>query len=260
VNFLDQVTPLILTWNEEVNIGRTLSKLGWAKKIIVIDSFSTDRTLDLVRQFPNTEILQRSFDSFASQINWGLVQIKSEWVLSIDADYVLTDALVEEIMNLNLISTTDGYFAPFKYCMLGKPLRSTLLPPREILFRKEKGHYAQDGHAHRLVNSGKSGCLKNFIYHDDRKPFSRWWAAQKKYSVLEADKLTATSFNELNPQDKLRKMIFFAPGIVLLYCLFWRGLILDGWNGLIYSGQRFLAEFLLSLKLIKKMVNLKGRR
>lgn len=251
---LARITPLVLTFNEAANIGRTLSKLVWAKKIIIVDSFSTDKTLEIISKYSSAEVVQRKFDNFASQTNWGLDHIKSDWVLSIDADYILTDELVEEIKNLDLILTTDGYFAPFKYCVAGKPLRSTLLPPREVLFRREKGRYVQDGHAHKLVNAGKTNCLKNFIYHDDRKPFSRWWAAQKKYAVLEARKLTITTFGQLNPQDKLRKMIFFAPGIVFLYCLFWRGLILDGWNGLIYSAQRFLAELLLSCELIKKLI------
>jgi len=260
MNFLDQITPVILTWNEEANIARCLERLSWAKRVVVVDSFSTDKTIEIIKKYSNVEVLQRKFDDFATQTNWGLEQVQSEWVLSIDADYFLTADLIEEMKRLDLSSAVDGYFAPFKYCMSGKPLRSTLLPPREVLFRREKGWYVQDGHAHKLVSSGKSGYLTNFICHDDRKSFKRWWDAQKKYSKLEAHKLTTTSFSELNPQDKLRKMIFFAPGIVLIFCLFWRGLILDGWNGLIYSSQRFLAELLLSVELIKKWIKSECRR
>jgi len=74
--------------------------------------------------------------------------------------------------------------------------------------------YYQDGHSFTLRVPGIEKRLSGKISHDDRKSFSRWWAAQKKYVKLEAHKLTTTSFNELNPQDKLRKMIVFAPGIV----------------------------------------------
>jgi len=249
---LDQVTPLILTWNEEANIERCLKKLLWAKRVIVVDSFSTDRTLDLMKNFTNVEVVQRKFDGFASQDNWGIEHIHTPWILSIDADYVLSDELIAEMKTLNLNVEYDGYFAAFKYCIDGSPLRSTLLPPREVLFKKEKGRYIQDGHAHKLVNAGKSSYLKGVIYHDDRKPFKRWWLAQQKYSSQEADKLMQVSFACLNTQDKLRKMIFFAPIVVFLYCLFGRGLILDGMNGLIYSTQRFLAEWLLAVSLLKR--------
>jgi glycosyltransferase involved in cell wall biosynthesis len=86
---LDQITALILTFNEAPNIERTLSRLKWAREIVVIDSFSTDETCDLVRKLPQARILQREFDSFAQQCNFGLQHIGTEWVLSLDADYLL---------------------------------------------------------------------------------------------------------------------------------------------------------------------------
>ncbi|MGK7937169.1 MAG: glycosyltransferase, partial [Xenococcaceae cyanobacterium] len=127
---LEQITPLLLTYNEAPNIERTLQKLTWAKTIIVIDSYSTDNTLEILSTYPQIEILQREFDSHTNQWNYGLEQIKTEWLLSLDADYVLTDELIAEISNLSPESASDGYFAPFKYCVFGKPLRGSILPPR----------------------------------------------------------------------------------------------------------------------------------
>ena len=145
---LEQITPLILTYNESPNITRTLQSLSWAKRIVVIDSYSTDETLEILSTYPQVEVFQRKFDTHANQWNYGLDQVKSEWVLSLDADYIVTDALIAEIKSLSLNSSIDGYFAKFKYCVFGKPLRGTILPPRQILFRKDKAIYIDDGHTH----------------------------------------------------------------------------------------------------------------
>ncbi len=88
---------LVITKDEEPNIKRTLDKLTWLEKVVVIDSFSTDKTIEILESYPNVEIYYRVFDTFASQCNFGLSLVSSEWVLSLDADFVLTDEFVDEI-------------------------------------------------------------------------------------------------------------------------------------------------------------------
>src|SRR5919198_3101958 len=98
---LAQITPLILTYNESANIARTLAPLTWAKQIVLIDSGSTDDTEGIARAaHPGVRVVQRDFDSFAGQCNFGLTQVQTEWVLSMDADYVLTPEFVQEITAL----------------------------------------------------------------------------------------------------------------------------------------------------------------
>src|ERR1700677_4006163 len=104
---------MILTLNEEANIGRTLTKLRWARRILIIDSGSTDRTLQIVRQFSQAEVIRRDFDTAAAQCNFGLSHIESDWVLSLDADYVLSDALVSEICTLQPGDNVCGFWANF---------------------------------------------------------------------------------------------------------------------------------------------------
>jgi len=100
---LEKITPLILTFNEAPNIDRTLQRLSWASTIVVIDSYSSDETLEILQSYPQIQIFQRKFDTHTNQWNYGLQQVKSEWVLSLDADYMLTDDLIAEIDKLMLL-------------------------------------------------------------------------------------------------------------------------------------------------------------
>lgn len=248
---LEEVTPLILTFNEASNIDRTLKRLTWAKTIVVIDSYSTDQTLENLQSYPQVQIFQRMFDSFASQCNYGLAQIKSEWVLSLDADYILSDELIDELKALPKEAQVDSYIVRFKYCVFSQPLRGTLYPPRKVLYRRDKAVYKEDGHAHRVYVDGKTSMLSSYIYHDDHKPLDRWLKAQSKYMVIESKKLLETPVSELSFGDRIRRQKILAPFAILIYCLIINRGILDGWAGWYYTFQRTLAEILLSIRLIE---------
>jgi glycosyltransferase involved in cell wall biosynthesis len=250
---LKQITPLILTYNEGPNIRQTLDRLTWAEDIVVVDSFSNDETLEIVGQYKQARVLKRQFSSFSDQCNFGLTEgrINTEWVLNLDADYVLTDEFVEELKGLQPDSAIDGYKARFIYCINGQRLRSGIYPPVTVLFRKAKGTYTVDGHAHRVVIDGQVGELGSAILHDDRKPLNRWFEAQKRYSELEARKLLTTDSKMLNWKDRIRKWRVVAPPAMFFYCMIVRGGILDGWAGFYYAFQRTYAELLLSLRLLE---------
>jgi glycosyltransferase involved in cell wall biosynthesis len=258
----DQITPLILTYNEAPNIGRTLERLRWARDIVVVDSFSDDETLKIVSRFPQVRMFQRKFDNHGAQWSFGLNEtgIATDWVLALDADFVLSPELVDEIGSLKPASGTRGYQAGFTYCVKGRPLRSGLLRAQTVLYRKSFAAYAQDGHTQRLLLQGKVETLRSRILHDDRKPLSRWFASQSRYMSLEAKKLLASEPGSLGRADRIRRWRVIAPLAVLFSCLIARGGVLDGWPGFYYAFQRMLAELLLSLYLIECDLNLRGRR
>ena len=250
---LDQITPLILTYNEEANIARTLSALKWADQVFIIDSHSTDTTLAICNQFDNVTVIQHPFSSHSEQSNFALSQdIKTDWVLSLDADYVLSEALIRELRELTPARNVQGYRIQFDYLINGKALRGSLYPARTSLYRKKSAHYVQDGHAQRVVIDGEVGSLKAKILHDDRKSFSRWLGSQWNYAKLETEKLKHQSWSELSLPDKTRK-IAISPLIVLPYTLIIKGLILNGVPGLIYTGQRFIAESALQFARLKSL-------
>jgi glycosyltransferase involved in cell wall biosynthesis len=255
---LSQITPLILTFNEKENVGRTVGALAWAKEIVILDSGSTDRTVDIARSvLPNVRIVTRPFDNHTAQWNFGLDRIETPWVLSLDADYFVGDEFITELGSLNLADDVSGYSAKFKYCIEGVPLRASVYPPRVVLFRRDRSRYRDDGHTQVLETRGKVLPLSSAILHDDRKPLTRWFREQKRYSKIEARHLLkikkekgGSRKRELKPQDRLRLTIVFAAPAMFFYLLFIRGLILDGWAGCVYTFQRTLAELLLSWRLL----------
>lgn len=251
---LEKITPLILTFDEAPNIDRTLARLTWAKDIVVVDSFSTDATIDIVRRFPQARVFQRAFDCHANQWNFALLEtsVSSEWILALDADYVLSQPLIDEIARLDPSTPIAAYRAAFQFCVFGRPVRGALYPPVSVLFRRERGRFFQDGHTHRLKADGAVAGLKNPILHDDRKTLAAWLAAQDRYMRLEAEKISSTQWAELKWPDRLRRVPPLAALAVFLHSYFIRGGLLDGKAGLYYALQRMLAECILGLRLLKQ--------
>jgi glycosyltransferase involved in cell wall biosynthesis len=256
-----EVTALILTYNERENIERTLAALSWASKVVIIDSGSIDGTLEVAQAINRcAHFVHRPFDDHTSQWNFGLDQVGTDWVLSLDADYEVTPELVAEIQSLDLSGPIVAYRAPFQFRIHGRTLRTSVYPPRLVLFRKANARYREDGHTQTLEVDGRTSSLRGQIIHDDRKPLSRWIHSQDRYAEIEARHLLAQPLESLTAQDRLRRRIFFAPIVMFIYLLIGRGLLLDGWPGWYYVFQRTLAEMLLSLRLITEREGLEKSR
>ncbi len=253
MGFLEQITPVVLTWNEAANLERTLARLAWARDLVVVDSGSTDATLEILRRHPRVRVFTRPFDDHARQWRFALAEtgIATPWVLRLDADYLLSEALVAEIAALAPPEDLAAYRIAFTYCIGGRPLRANLYPPNTVLFRRGRATPWQDGHTERWRVEGPVARLKGRIQHDDRKPVSHWLAAQARYQAGERDKLLAAERAALDRADRLRLRHWIAPWAVFLWCLFGKGLILDGRAGLAYAYQRLLAETALALYLLE---------
>lgn len=249
---LDEITPVILTLDEEVNIERTLAQLTWAKEVILVDSFSTDATVAIARRFPNVRVLQRKFDTLAGQSNFGINEARTPWVMLLDADYFVPRDFIDEMRALEPPPNVHAYIAGFRYAVHGKPLRASLYPPRIVLLRRQNANVWQDGHAHRVHVDGETGQLSAKIVHDDRKSFARFLDRQRKYMRQEAEKLRRADPRTLNAAARIRKLIVVAPFAVLIHTLFVKGLILDGWPGLVYTWERLVAEVILSRALLRR--------
>ncbi|MEZ5855412.1 MAG: glycosyltransferase family 2 protein [Hyphomicrobiaceae bacterium] len=259
MTFLDQITVLVLTFNEEDNIQQTLAALTRFSQVVVLDSGSTDSTAAKVEKFPNARLCVRAFDQHARQWNYGLedCQIETPWVLALDADYQLSEALVDEIANLRPTEEVVGFSASFRYCVFGRPLKGSLYPPVIVLYRKAHARYIQQGHTQRLKIAGPTGTLTAKILHDDRKPLARWLSSQQNYARLEAAHLLSTPRGELRTVDRIRLRAWLAPFVVFFYTLIIKRCIFDGWPGWYYALQRMVAETFIALAILDR--RLRGR-
>lgn len=253
---LSQITPIILTCNEEPNLERSLAGVAWAPHVLVVDSFSDDRTPSIAKRFSNVTLVQHTFESHAAQ--WEFARLHSsvhtEWVLALDADYIVTESFRRELEALSPPAELDAYGARFSFFIAGRPIRCSMYPPVRVLFRRDRCCYVQRGHTQVLqVDDKKTARLKNKVLHDDRKTLSRWLENQSRYAEVEVARLTSPNA-KLRLSDRVRRGVFFMPWLALFYTLVLRLGIFDGWRGWVYAFQRMIAESILSLRLMERRV------
>ena len=251
---LVDITPVILTYNEAANIGRSLERLTWAHEVVIVDSGSTDETLAIAARFPNARVVHRPFDSHAQQWRFAVEEtgVATDWILRLDADYMLEPALRDELASLAPQAAAAAYEIAFTYCIDGQPLRGSLYPALPVLFRRGRATFVQDGHTEKLRIEGPVKKVHNRLLHDDRKSLERWLQSQARYQAYEAEKLSTRPWAELGWADRLRCTRVLGPPAVALHCLFGKGLIFDGKAGLLYTAQRITADLILSMHLLRR--------
>jgi glycosyltransferase involved in cell wall biosynthesis len=248
---LDHITPVLLTYNEEANIRRTLSHLTWAKDIVVVDSGSTDKTLAIVANFAQVRVFNRPFDTHGNQWRYAVQEtsITTPWILRLDADYQLTDTLIAELARLDPDAPVSAYQIAFEYAIFSNKLLSSLYPPNTILLRKGQFSVWDKGHTEAWTVEGPIQKLNSRIIHDDWKPTEQWLNAQGRYMRREL-RFLQTKQSKLRGWLRLRPPLM--PIAVFLYCLFAKGLILNGRAGIFYALQRLIAEAILSLMVLEE--------
>jgi glycosyltransferase involved in cell wall biosynthesis len=255
---LEYITPVLLTHNEARNIGRTLSHLTWAKDIVVVDSGSTDETLDILARFPQVRVFSRAFDTHGKQWDYAVhkTAVATPWILRLDADYQLTDALMEEINHLDPNAPVSAYRISFDYAIFSRELLSSCYPANTILLRKGCFTICDRGHTEAWIVEGPVRTLNSRIIHDDWKSTDLWLDAQRRYMKLELEHL------QVKPGlgGWVRRRPPLMPIAIFLHCLFTKGLILNGRAGMFYALQRLVAEGALSLMVLEEKLREKGKR
>ena len=191
------LSVLVTTYNQEANIGRCLESVaGWAGEVWVLDSFSTDRTPEIVRGH-RVELRQRAFDDFASNKNWALDRLpwRHDWILILDADETVPEQLRREIERVARSGGDGhaGFYINRRVYFLGRWLRHCGWYPNWNLrlFRKGLGRYEDRKVHEHVVLNGKAGYLKGDLIHDDRRDLAAWIARQNQFTSLEAEERLA---------------------------------------------------------------------
>lgn len=272
------LTVITLAYNEEVNLRDCLESVkDIAKRLVVCDSFSTDRTLDIAKEF-GADILQHEFYNYANQYIYAEENsgIDTQWVLRLDADERLTEEArgeIERICDENAstdISAVDVYY---KVSFLGRELKHYPFH-KVILYKYGKAHLEnRNMDEHITVTEGKSIVLKNKLIHNDYKGLTAWVDKHNKYSSREVLDLLGENeekvdLSSLSFATRVKRFVKFKiyyklptglrSYLYYLFRLFIKGGILDGKEGRIFAFlQAYWYRYLVDAKMYEHEMNSK---
>jgi glycosyltransferase involved in cell wall biosynthesis len=243
------ISVIILTKNEEKNIERCLESVRWCDEIIIIDDESTDKTIEIARRFGAIIYCHRLNNNFSSQRNFGLSKAKNDWVLFIDADEVVSDALAYEISSAIQLENQDvnnysGFYLKRSDFIWGKQLKYGETGQIRLLRLAKKDLGKWDGMTHeRWKVQGRIGQLMNPILHYPHQSLVEFLKEINLYSDIRARELNAKNINVGF------SLIFLYPlGKFLINYLLRRG-FMDGIRGLIFAITMSFHSFLVRGKL-----------
>jgi glycosyltransferase involved in cell wall biosynthesis len=263
------VTAIILTYNESANIADCIRSLDWADEVIVVDSFSTDSTLEAAKSArPDVRIFQNKFEDFGQQRNFAIEKTDSrhDWILFLDADERCTASLSQEIGEAITNAKHVGYYLCCKNFFFGKWLkRCTLYPSWQLrLLKKNEVRFSKEGHGQREITSGSVGYLRSpYDHFGFSGGIHHWIARHNNYSTNEVELIHRLRKESLKPGDVFRGAVErrralkrFASRTNLLrpwarfgYLYFVRMGFLDGGAGLLFCLLRLSHEIHITVKL-----------
>jgi glycosyltransferase involved in cell wall biosynthesis len=240
------ISVLLPTYNCAKTVRATLESVRWAEEVLVVDSFSTDQTLQICREF-GARIIQHEYINSAKQKNWAIGQCTHGWVLQIDSDEVLSPELADEMQRAVATAPeeVDAFRIPRRNYMLGRWLRhGGVYPDYQIrLIRRDRGRWRErEVHAHIIV-PGKIGTLTHDLHHHDITNLSKTLRKLDRYTRYEADELRK------NGKPFRWHDLLLRPCGAFLYRYLWLQGFRDGWRGLIWCAYLGIYSFLTRAKL-----------
>lgn len=199
------VECLILTRDEEMNLPHTLEALlPWSRRVHIVDSGSTDRTLQIAREFAErfpgqVNVVEQPWMGYARQKNWALeaLPLESAWVLIVDADEILLPDLRNEIQAVCRRDPAEvrevGFYINRYFVFLGRRIRHCGFYPswNLRLFKRGRARYEErEVHEH-MIADGPTGYLRGHMEHNDRRGLEAYMAKHNRYSSLEAKEIRA---------------------------------------------------------------------
>lgn len=258
----------ILTYNEEIDIAACIESALLSDDIVVVDSFSTDRTVEIAQGYP-VRVLQHAFETHGKQRTWMLqsIETKYEWVYILEADERMTPELFAECLQAMQTEEISGFYVAEQVIFMDKWIRySTQYPRYQMrLFRKNQVWFTDYGHTEREVCEGKTGFLKEtYPHYTNSKGLNRWIEKHNRYSSDEA----AETLRQLEKGSvSWRELIFgrseverrralkdlslrlpFRPLLRFIYMYFFLLGILDGKAGFAWCTLQAFYEYLILLK------------
>lgn len=183
-----KVTAVIITYNEEKIIRKTLSKLDWCDEIVIVDSYSTDRTVAICREF-GCDIYSRTFDGYGAQKQFAIARATNDWVLCIDADEIPSDKLIEEIRSINPDTAYAGFSFPMNLVFLDREFKRGRESGRHFLrlFNRQKGGVTSEKVHETFYVNGEIKKLNQPILHHSYTSIHQCIEKLNRYSALSAE-------------------------------------------------------------------------
>lgn len=237
---MPKLTVYIIAFNEEQKIEEALKSVLWADEIVVVDSFSTDRTAEIARRY--TEIVvQVPFEGFGKLRNSAISATSHDWIFSLDADERCTEEAKEEILRIIADGTSaDAYYVPRRNIMMGRWVRQCGLYPdyrQPQLFRRGALHFSDDMVHEAFRVEGRVGYMKSFIWQIPYWNFSQVISKIERYSTLGAQKM-----GDKGVRSSMWKALMHGiNGFLRIFILKWG--FLDGWAGFVLALSTFEATF-----------------
>ncbi len=190
-NGRNKISALLIVFNEEDNITEVLDNLSFADEIIVVDSFSTDNTVALVKKIPKVTLLQRTFKNYTDQKQFALEQANNKWVLFLDADERMPQALKTEILEVVNAeeATASAYYFLRTFMFKEEVLRFSgwQTDKNYRLFKRDRVRFLEDRIVHEtLIVDGPSETLKNKLIHYSYKNYKDYRSKMIKYGKMKA--------------------------------------------------------------------------
>ena len=240
----NKISVVIITYNEKKIISYCLSALKWANEIILVDSFSKDKTVEIAKKYGGKVVL-RKFDGYVKQKNFGIAKAKNKWVLSLDADEIVTEQLRDEILFvIKNDGQNNGFLIPRKNYYYGKFLRfGGVYPDKQArLFKKTSGRF-EKAQVHECVKiKGQRGELREALLHYTRDTVQEHIEYINRYTELEVKALAGKAYRPTGYSIILKPILYF-----LKHYIFKAG-FLDGVRGLIYHSISAIYVFLKEVK------------
>jgi glycosyltransferase involved in cell wall biosynthesis len=243
------VSVFILAKNEELKIGPALESVSWAAEIVVIDSFSTDRTVEISKAH-GARVVQLEFSKFGELRRAGIANTTQPWVFSLDSDERCTPEARDEILRIVADpAAADAYLVPRQNILLGRKIRHSGWFPdyrQPQLFRRDKMSYAAEDEVHEGWKlDGRLGRMTNPIIQIPYRTLAEAIGKMNRYTSLGVPK------QERSGASSGYAKAFFRASWAFLKCYFFQLAILDGGPGLVIAVLRFENSFYKHAKLVE---------
>jgi glycosyltransferase involved in cell wall biosynthesis len=239
-----KISIFIITYNEAHIISKCLEKLKTFDEIIVVDSGSSDATVSICESF-GAKVISHKFENFGLQKQFALEQTTHHWVLSLDADEVLSDALISEIHNINYQENVKAYTIPRTHVFLNKVFKNGAESKRPILrlFDKNFGKFTPNKVHETIEINGTIGKLQHEMLHYTVFDIATAVQKQIKYALLSGELL-----HEKKKKSSVLKIIIKFPFDFIRYYIFQRN-FLNGYEGFTWSMFAAFSNYLKYAKL-----------